>query len=112
MDAAAIPGAWKKTLWQALALAPLLLAAYLWPALAVPFSLLLPLVVWGLARLLGLPPMETRVVTLLSSIAIGANVYLMARQFKALEGPVASSQVLTTGLAALTTPLVLTLSGL
>jgi malonate transporter len=74
--------------------------------------LLLPLVVWGLARLLGLPPMETRVVTLLSSIAIGANVYLMARQFKALEGPVASSQVLTTGLAALTTPLVLTLSGL
>ena len=45
MDAAAIPGAWKKTLWQALALAPLLLAAYLWPALAVPFSLLLPLVV-------------------------------------------------------------------
>jgi malonate transporter len=50
-------------------------------------------------------------VTLLSSIAIGANVYLMARQFKALEGPVASSQVLTTGLAAFTTPLVLTLSG-
>ena len=68
-----------------------------------------PLVVWGLARLLGLPDMETRVVVLLSSIAIGANVYLMSRHFKALEGPVASSLVLSTGLAALTTPLVLTL---
>jgi malonate transporter len=68
-----------------------------------------PLVVWGLARLLGLPEMETRVVVLLSSIAIGANVYLMSRHFKALEGPVASSLVLSTGLAALTTPLVLTL---
>lgn len=74
--------------------------------------LVLPLVVWYLARALGLPIMEARVVTLLSSIAIGANVYLMAKQFKALEGPVASSQVLSTGLAALTTPLVLTLTGL
>lgn len=71
-----------------------------------------PLVVWGLASLLRLPPMETQVVVLLSSMAIGANVYLMSRQFKALEGPVASSLVLSTGLAALTTPLALTLVGL
>ncbi len=70
-----------------------------------------PLVVWGLARLLGLPAMETQVVVLLASIAVGANVYLMSRQFKTLEGPVASSLVLSTGLAALTTPLVLTLVG-
>ncbi len=70
-----------------------------------------PLVVWALARLLGLPLMETRVVVLLSSIAIGANVYLMSRQFKVLEGPIASSLVLSTGLAALTTPLALTLVG-
>lgn len=70
-----------------------------------------PLVVWALARLLGLPMMETRVVVLLSSIAIGANVYLMSRQFKVLEGPIASSLVLSTGLAALTTPLALTLVG-
>ena len=68
-----------------------------------------PFVVWGLARLIGLPPMETRVVVLLSSIATGANVYLMSRQFKTLEGPVASALVLSTGLAALTTPLALTL---
>jgi len=71
-----------------------------------------PFVVWVLTRLIGLPPMETRVVVLLSSIAVGANVYLMSRQFKVLEGPVASSLVLSTGLAALTTPLALTLTGL
>jgi malonate transporter and related proteins len=73
--------------------------------------LILPLVVWGLAALLGLPPMETRVVVLLSSMAIGANVYLMSRQFKALEGPTASSLVLSTVLAAVTTPFVLALMG-
>lgn len=70
-----------------------------------------PLVVWLLARLLALPPMETQVVVLLASLAVGANVYLMSRQFKTLEGPVAGSLVLSTGLAALTTPLVLTLTG-
>ena len=35
----------------------------------------------------------------------------MSRQFKTLEGPVASSMVLSTALAALTTPLALTLLG-
>lgn len=68
-----------------------------------------PLVVWLLARGLGLPAMETQVVVLLASIAVGANVYLMSRQFQTLEGPVASSLLLSTGLAAITTPLVLTL---
>jgi len=68
-----------------------------------------PLVVWGLAELLGLPMMEKRVVVLLASMSVGANVYLMSKQFKVLEGPVASSLVLSTGLAALTTPVVLTL---
>ena len=70
-----------------------------------------PFVVWLLANLIGLPELETRVVVLLSSIATGANVYLMSRQFKVLEGPVASALVLSTGLAALTTPLALTLVG-
>ena len=68
-----------------------------------------PLVVWLLARALGLPERETHVVVLLASIAVGSNVYLMSRQFQRLEGPVASSLLLSTGLAALTTPLVLTL---
>ncbi|WP_305072474.1 AEC family transporter [Propionivibrio sp.] len=71
--------------------------------------IVLPLIVWGLAWLLGLPKMETQVVVLLSSMATGANVYLMSRQFKALEGPTASALVLSTLLASVTTPLVLAL---
>ena len=70
-----------------------------------------PLVVWLLARLLGLPPLETRVVVLLASLAVGANVYLMARQFKVLEGPVAGSLLPSTMLSALTTPLIVSLMG-
>lgn len=69
-----------------------------------------PTIVWILARLIGLPPMETQVVVLLASIAVGANVYLMSRQFKVLEGPVAGSLVLSTIFAALTTPMLLTLA--
>jgi predicted permease len=68
-----------------------------------------PLAVWALAWLLGLPKMETRAVVLLSSMSIGANVYLMAGQFKVLEGAMASALVLSTLLASVTTPLVLAL---
>ena len=50
-------------------------------------------------------------VVLLASLAVGVNVYLMSRQFKTMEGPVAASLVISTALAALTTPLVLTLIG-
>jgi predicted permease len=69
-----------------------------------------PLVVWGLAAMLGLGYIETRVVVLLGSIAVGANVYLMALHFKTLEGPVAASLVMSTGLSALSTPLLLALT--
>lgn len=69
-----------------------------------------PLVVWGLATAIGLPALETRVVVLLASIATGANAYLMARQFKTLEGAIAASLVLSTALAAITTPLALSLT--
>ena len=69
-----------------------------------------PLVVFALARLLRLPPVETSAVVLLASMSVGTNVYLMSRQFGVLEGPVASSLLLSTVLAALTTPVVLTLS--
>jgi len=66
-----------------------------------------PLAVWLLARALALPPLETQAVVLLATLPIGANVYLMARQFDTLGGPVASSLVLSTALAAVTTPLIL-----
>lgn len=71
--------------------------------------MLQPLVVWLLARALGVPPMETSAVVLLGSIAVGANVYLMSRHFKVLEGPVAASLVLSTAGSAMTTPLILAL---
>ncbi len=71
--------------------------------------LVLPAVVWLLAWALGLPPLETQVVVLLSSMAMGVNVYLMSRQFKAFEAPTAAALVLSTALAALTTPVMLTL---
>lgn len=80
-------------------------------AITVMKLIVQPFVVWILARLLKLPVMETRVVVLLGSIALGVNVYLVAKQFKALEGAVASSLVLSTVMAAVTTPLVLTLTG-
>lgn len=68
-----------------------------------------PLAVYALARALGLPPFETRAVVLLSSLPIGANVYLMAREFKSLPGTIAASMVLSTAGAAVTTPIVLAL---
>lgn len=68
-----------------------------------------PLVVWLLARALSLPPLETQAIVLLATLPVGANVYLMARQFDTLGGPVASSLVLSTALAAISTPLILTL---
>ncbi len=66
-----------------------------------------PLVVWALAAMLGLPPLETNVVVLLASLSIGINVYMMAVQFGSLQGTIASSLVLSTGLASLTTPVLL-----
>jgi predicted permease len=70
---------------------------------------LTPLVVYLIARALALPLRETQAVVMLSSLPVGANVYMMARQFGALEGPVATSLVLTTIGAAVTTPLLLAL---
>lgn len=68
-----------------------------------------PLIVLGLATLLHLPPLETKVLILLSSLSVGANVFLMARQFKVLEGATAASLLASTLLSAITTPLLLAL---
>lgn len=66
-----------------------------------------PAAVWAIARIAGLRPGETVAVVLLAALPVGANVYLMARQFRTLEGPVAASLVVSTALAAITTPLLL-----
>ncbi|MEJ5177023.1 AEC family transporter [Erwinia sp. MYb416] len=66
-----------------------------------------PLVVWGRAWMIGLPPMESKVVVLLASMAVGVNVYLMSQQFNALTGPAATSMLLTTLFSAITTPILM-----
>lgn len=80
-------------------------------AICVLKLLVQPLVIWLLAWMMDLPPMETRVVVLLGSMAVGVNVYLMSRQFNTLTGPAATSLVMSTVLAAITTPLILTVMG-
>ncbi len=69
-----------------------------------------PLAVLAIALLLDLPAMETQAVVLMASVATGANVYLMARQFQTQEGPVASSLLITTIIASITSPLVLSVT--
>jgi malonate transporter and related proteins len=70
-----------------------------------------PLAVWLIARALSLPALETQAIVLLATLPVGANVYLMSRQFDSLSGPVASSLVISTALSAATTPLILALMG-
>ena len=65
----------------------------------------LPLGILALARLIGLPPLETSVAVLLGSIGLGANVFLMARQFKAVQAGVAGALIISTVGSALTSPL-------
>jgi len=85
-----------------------------WPVSAAMTVLKLagqPLAVWLLARALSLPPLETQAMILLAALPVGANVYLMSRQFETLSGPVASSLVVSTALSAVTMPLILALVG-
>ncbi len=70
-----------------------------------------PLLAWAIAHFIGLPTLETQAIVLLASIATGVNVYLMARQFKTMEGVMATSLLLSTLLSALSTPLCVLLAG-
>lgn len=68
-----------------------------------------PLSVYLLARWMGLSELQVNVVTLLAACPTGANVYLMARQFKTMEAPIASSMVLSTVISSLAIPVTLSL---
>ena len=70
-----------------------------------------PLAVWAIAWAIGLSPLETQAVVLLAALPVGINVYLMAREFNSIEGPVATSMLVSTLLAAVTTPFALFLLG-
>lgn len=79
-------------------------------AIAILKLLVLPVVVLSLAKLIGLPPLETQVIVLLGSIGLGANVFLMAKQFKAVEGGIAGALIISTIGSAITTPLLLAIN--
>jgi hypothetical protein len=72
---------------------------------------LLPLAVYGLARAMNLPAVETQAITVLAAMPVGANVYLMSKAFGTLGGPASSSIVFSTALAAVTAPAVIALTG-
>ena len=44
-----------------------------------------PAAVYAIARLLALPALETQTVVMLATLPVGANVYLMSREFGTLE---------------------------
>ncbi|MCO6560544.1 MAG: AEC family transporter [Gilliamella sp.] len=69
----------------------------------------LPIVTYIMGKLLGLPILELQVVVLLSSVSIAINCYMMARQFEVLQGPIASSLLISTTLSSITTPLILSI---
>jgi malonate transporter len=48
----------------------------------------------------------------MAALPVGANVYLMSREFDTLGGPIASSLVLSTAIAAATVPIVLAVTAL
>jgi malonate transporter and related proteins len=68
-----------------------------------------PVMVYLLARALDLSALQTQVIVLLAACPTGANVYLMARQFKSMEAAIASSMVLSTLLASVSIPVTLAL---
>ena len=70
-----------------------------------------PLLVYGLARWVGLSPLHTQAVVLLAAAPTGANVYLMAREFRTLEGTIAFAMVLSVALSSITIPVALALLG-
>lgn len=70
-----------------------------------------PLIVLLLAWAIDLPLLQTQVVVLLAALPGGVNVYLMAREFDVIQGPVAASLVISTVVAAVTVPLWLSTLG-
>ena len=70
-----------------------------------------PALVWVLARLVGLGPVETHAVVLMAALPVAINVYLMATEFQSEEGAASNGIFVSTLLSSLGVPLVLTLLG-
>ena len=63
---------------------------------------LLPALVWGLARLVGLAPLPTAVAVVTAGLPTGANAFLLARRAGEGEGAAAGTVMVSTVLSVLT----------
>lgn len=70
---------------------------------------LMPAMIWAIAWALHLPRLESQVIVLLGSMAVGVNVYLMAQKFNVLQGATATSMLVSTIGSTMTTPLLMML---
>ena len=80
-------------------------AAALWretALIAVVKLLLLPALVWGLALLLALGPVETAVAVTMAALPTGANAFILARRYATGAARSGSAVVLTTAISVLT----------
>ena len=80
-------------------------AAALWretALIAVVKLLLLPALVWGLALLLALGPVETAVAVTMAALPTGANAFILARRYATGADRSGSAVVLTTAISVLT----------
>ena len=68
-----------------------------------------PVMVFLLTRLIGLGAIESIAVVFLGALPCGVNVYLMAKQFHAIEAEIANAMVITKLASAVTVPLAVTI---
>ena len=71
-----------------------------------------PLCVYVLCRAIGLSEIQTQAATLLSSLPVAVNLYIMAAQFESEEDLASSSIFISTFISAFTVPLTMTLLSL
>lgn len=70
-----------------------------------------PIIVFCLAKLIGLDEITTNACVLTASLPVAINVYLMASEFRSEEGSASNAIFVSTMLSALLIPLTLTLLG-
>lgn len=63
-----------------------------------------PTLIFVLALLIGLGPVETTAIVFLGCLPMGVNVYLMCRQFHAAEAVIANAMIITTVVSSCTIP--------
>ncbi len=70
-----------------------------------------PVIVYALCRLIGLSEWQTNATTLLSSLPVAINLYIMANEFESEEAAASNAIFVSTLISAVTVPLTLALLG-